>query len=95
MTDHILTLHVTEEQRQKIETQARESGYATAEAYLLALVEADEDDFIDDPEEAAIDLVAQFREAWHDAMTDGDNARPLDEILAEARRELGQDDHKS
>lgn len=92
MTDHILTLHVTEEQRQKIETQARESGYATAEAYLLALVEADEDDFIDDPEEAAIDLVAQFREAWHDAMTG--NTRPAREVLAEIRRKLDQDDNQ-
>jgi Protein of unknown function (DUF3467) len=58
------------------------------EAIEATLEELDDpDDFIDDPEEAAIDLEANFREAWHEAMTGQEI--PADEALAaiRARRE--------
>ena len=44
----------------------------------------------DEDSEEEVDLEADFREAWHDAMTG--NTRPFDEVLAEVRRELADDD---
>jgi hypothetical protein len=95
MVDYVsLTIQMTQEQRQRIEEQAKERGYDVLDDYLLALVEADaDDDFIDDPEEDAIDLEADFREAWAAAMTG--NVRPVEELFDEIRRELGQDANES
>lgn len=69
MTDHeMLMLDVTREERERIETQARQHGFGTARDYLLALVaedvEGDEVEayFNTDPEGA-------FRQAWQEAMT--------------------------
>ena len=67
----ILTLDITRAERERIEAQARQHGYDTAQAYLLSLVDADmstENDEVDayfdaDPEGA-------FKQAWHEAMTD-------------------------
>lgn len=93
MTDHIFTLHVSDEQRLQIEKQSREAGYVRVEDYLLALIEADNDDFMDDAEEAAIDLKAQFRQAWHEAMTDDTlpAREALDELFEELQRDADQD----
>ncbi len=79
-----MVIQFPEEQRERIEVLARERGFENAADYLLALVEADEeaDDFIDDPEEDAVDLEAEFREAWRAAMT-GEGIRPVEELLAE------------
>ncbi|MEP6987494.1 MAG: hypothetical protein ABI970_17955 [Chloroflexota bacterium] len=62
MTD--LILHITEEQRQRIENIAQQRGYKAPDDYLLALFEldAEDDDFEEDP-------VAAFRQSWHEAMT--------------------------
>jgi Arc/MetJ-type ribon-helix-helix transcriptional regulator len=87
-----MVIQLTDEQQKYIEEIAKERGYNSTADYVLALVEADvdSDDYIDDPEEAAIDLEAEFREAWHAAMT-GEGLRPAREVLDEIRRELGQD----
>jgi hypothetical protein len=86
-----MLIQIPDEQRERIESLACERGYDSAVDYLLALVEADEegDDFIDDPEEDAVDLEAELREAWRDAMTG--NTRPAREALAEIRRKLTRD----
>ncbi len=85
-----MVIQIPEERLKHIEALAHERGYDNATDYVLALIEADEeaDDMIDDPEEDAIDLEADFREAWHAAMT-GEGLRPADEVMAEirARRE--------
>ncbi len=65
----ILTLDITRSERERIETQAREHGYETAQAYLLSLVDADSiidevDAYFDTDPEAA------FKQSWHEAMTD-------------------------
>lgn len=63
-----LTLDITRAERERIEAQAREHGFNSAQSYLLSLVEADtavdEVDvyFNTDPEGA-------FRQAWHETMT--------------------------
>jgi Arc/MetJ-type ribon-helix-helix transcriptional regulator len=85
-----MVIQIPDEQRERIETLAHERGYDNATDYVLALIDADEEelDFIDDPEEDAIDLEADFREAWRAAMT-GEGLRSADEVMAEirARRE--------
>jgi hypothetical protein len=59
MTDK-LTIDVTDEQRARIETLARQHGYDTPGAYLLSLVEE---------EPTKEELFEEFREGWRDAMT--------------------------
>jgi len=59
-----LVIHVTNEQRQRLEKVARERGFNAPDDYLLALFELDVED--DDAEE---DPVAAFRQSWHEAMT--------------------------
>jgi Arc/MetJ-type ribon-helix-helix transcriptional regulator len=82
-----MVIQIPEEQMKHIEALAHERGYDNATDYVLALIEADEeaDDIIDDPEEDAIDLEANFREAWHQAMTG--QTRPIEELWAELDRE--------
>jgi hypothetical protein len=57
-----LTLHVTPEQRQKIEHLAEVNGYETPDDYLLSVIES----LIEDPtkEEVLEDLRVSFREAF-------------------------------
>lgn len=57
-------IDITPEQQAQIETLTREHGYQNPAEYLLALVNADEEDqdFDEDPEQA-------FHQAWHEAMT--------------------------
>ena len=67
----ILTLDITRAERERIEAQALEQGYETAQAYLLSLVDADvatEVDEVDAYFDA--DPEATFRQSWHEAMTD-------------------------
>ena len=55
-----LVIQVTDEQRQRIEEQARLQGFDTPGAYLLSLVEEDEP--------TKEDLLEGFREGWAAAM---------------------------
>jgi Arc/MetJ-type ribon-helix-helix transcriptional regulator len=84
-----MVIQLTDEQQKYIEEMAKERGYNNPADYIMALV--DEDDYIDDPEEAAIDLEEQFREAWHDAMTG--QVIPADEALAELRTRREKQTH--
>jgi hypothetical protein len=59
MSDFVI--HVTDEQRQRIEEQARQHGFATPADYLLALVE--------DDEPTKEELLTKFRDGWAAAMT--------------------------
>ena len=54
-----LVLRITSEQRQHIEEAARERGFEAPDAYLLALVEADEKNR----------LLADLRQSIYEAMT--------------------------
>lgn len=76
MSDHVeLVLELKPEERQRIIDLAHERGYSQAQDYLLALVESDvigaaiveDEDDMNAVEKAQ--LMADFREAWHDAMT--------------------------
>ena len=63
-----LTLAISRAERERIETQARQHGYDSAQSYLLSLVEADSpndevDAYFNHEPEAA------FRQAWQEAMT--------------------------
>jgi hypothetical protein len=79
----VMDIQFTEEQQARIKAQADKQGYDDLAAYLLALVEVDaEEDILDDEE----DVVADFREAWHQAMTG--QTRPARESLARIRPEL-------
>ncbi len=58
-----LVIHLTNEQRERIESAAKQRGYTAPDDYLLALFELDaEDDDFEDP-------IAAFRQSWHEAMT--------------------------
>jgi hypothetical protein len=82
-----MVIQIPDERLKQIEALARERGYDNATDYVLALIDADEEaeDIIDDPEEDAVDLEANFREAWHQAMTG--QTRPIEELWAELDRE--------
>jgi len=56
-----LVLHLTNEQRQRIEARAKQHGFKTASDYLLSLVE--------DDESTKEEIRAGFREGWKAAMT--------------------------
>lgn len=56
-----LVIHVTDEQRQRIEERARQHGFKTPSEYLLSLVEEDEP--------TKEELLVGFREGWAAAMT--------------------------
>jgi hypothetical protein len=62
----LLTIPVTREEQAQIEALARQHGYATPAAYLLALVKADAQQ---SAEQTAAELEDEFREGWHAAMT--------------------------
>lgn len=77
MADKIaLVIDLTVEERQRIETLAHKRGYAEPQDYLLALVnfDAESDQTIDEKSQ----LIADFREAWQDAMSG--NIRPIEEL---------------
>ncbi len=56
-----LVIHLTDEQRERIEERARQYGFATPGDYLLSLVEEDEP--------TKEELLAGFRKGWAAAMT--------------------------
>lgn len=58
-----LILDLTPEDRQRIEEQARQRGFDDPEDYLMALVEWDADEGLDEDPEAS------FRKALHEVMT--------------------------
>lgn len=59
-----LTINVTPEQRQKIETLAHERGYNALDDYLLALVELDAEDEGDLPK---AEVLANLRQGLKEA----------------------------
>lgn len=85
MSEHVeLVLELTPEDRQRIERLAHERGYA--QAYLLALVDSDEiDEATESHEDEKEQLLVDFREAWHDAMTG--NTRPVSELWDELEKD--------
>lgn len=56
-----LVIHVTDQQRQRIEELARQHGFDTPSEYLLSLVDEDEP--------TKEQLLTGFREGWAAAMT--------------------------
>lgn len=83
MAEYVV-LEMTPEERERLETLARQRGYAASADYVRALIEIDaaqgitvEDD--DDPE-------AGFLQGWHDAMTG--NTLPASKL----RQALSDDD---
>ena len=83
--NQVPVLEVTPDQQTQIEALARRRGYPTAAGYLLALIEADAlaeaigDDLADADDD--LDLIAELRQAWHDAMTG--NTRPISDLWDE------------
>lgn len=81
MSDYILKLDETEATH--ISQRAKERGYESVEDYLRALVAADalveilRDDW-QDADENPDEIEADFREAWHDAMTG--NVLPIESL---------------
>ena len=71
-----LVIDLTVEERQRIETLAHKRGYAEPQDYLLALVDSDAES--DQPIDEKSQLIADFRQAWHEAMT-GD-IHPIEEL---------------
>lgn len=71
MTD--LVLHMTDEQRQRIETMARQRGYHAPDAYLLALAELDAQGELilreGEDELTQEQLEANFRQGLHETVT--------------------------
>lgn len=59
------------------------------ETYLEAL--DDDEEYEDTPDE---EILAGFRQAWHEAMT-GAPTQPAREVLEEIRREIAQNDDES
>jgi hypothetical protein len=55
-----LVIHLTDEQRQRIEERARQQGFSTPTAYLLSLVEEDEP--------TKEEVLEGFRQGWAAAM---------------------------
>ena len=67
----ILTLDITRAERERIEAQAREHGFESAQAYLLSLVDADIPSDVDEVDAYFnADPEGAFKQAWHEAMTD-------------------------
>lgn len=81
MSDFILKLDETEAVH--ISQRAKERGYESVEEYLRALVAADalvemlRDDW-QDADTSPDEIEANFREAWHDALTG--NVLPIESL---------------
>lgn len=81
MSDFILKLDETEAVH--ISQRAKEQGYESVEEYLRALVAADalvemlRDDW-QDADTSPDEIEANFREAWHDALTG--NVLPIESL---------------
>jgi hypothetical protein len=79
MVDYVtLTLKLTSERRNQIESLAHECGYDAPEDYLLALVDADSDD---DPDDYIYESIRRgLREALND-----EPGVPIDDLWAMLR----------
>ena len=81
MSDYVLKLGETE--AIQISQRAKERGYTSVEDYLRALVAADalvdvlRDDW-QDADSSAVEIESNFREAWHEAMTE--KALPIEHL---------------
>ena len=68
-----LILNISNEERERLDELARRRGFEESEAYLRALIEADAREHGDTPpftdDEDDVDIRAEFRQAWRDAMT--------------------------
>ena len=62
----MLTIDVTHAEREKIETLAQQHGYTSVQAYLLALVKADDEQFNFDTQ---VGLVNGLRESLRQAIS--------------------------
>jgi rubrerythrin len=71
MTDksHTLGIQLTEDQYMVLDEHARAQGYDDVSAYLLALAEQDLADNDVDEEFTQDRILADFKQAWHEAMT--------------------------
>jgi hypothetical protein len=80
MTD--LVLHVTPEQRQRIENMAHQRGYEAPDAYLLALAELDaKGDLVlrdSDDDLTQEQLEANFRQGLHEVVSG--QTYPIDKL---------------
>lgn len=80
MTD--LVLHMTSEQRQRIEAMAQRRGYQATEDYLLALAELDaQGDLLlrdDDSDLTQEQLEANFRQGLHEVVSG--KTYPIDKL---------------
>jgi hypothetical protein len=76
--DFVMTIPLTQEERQQIEDSARRHGYETSVEYVRALLEfaAQQPEFDFETKEG---LLAALRESWHQAMRG--NTRPISELL--------------
>lgn len=84
-----MVFQLTDEQLKYIENMAKEHGYGNPVDFMMAAIEAfDEVDALDEDE---VDLKAEFREAWHAAMTE-EGLEDARQVVADIRRELSQDD---
>jgi len=75
MASEMVNLQIPREEYERIVALAQQRGYESPDAYVLALVEEDAEDEIEDDD---IDPVESFRQAWHEAMTG--QSRPIEEL---------------
>ena len=73
-------LNLSDAERKLLEALAQRRGFAAPEDYLKALVDADAVQSGEDPlfDEDSVDIRAEFRQAWREAMAD--DTIPLDDV---------------
>ena len=81
MASDLVNVQIPREDYQRIMLLAQQRGYASVDAYLLALVE-------DDVEDDEIDPVESFGQGWHEVITG--QTRPI-EAVWELLRKHGDD----
>lgn len=64
-------LNLSDHERERLETLAQRRGFQAADDYLKALVDADAAQMGEDLpfDEDEVDIRAEFKQAWHEAMT--------------------------
>lgn len=87
LSDSDMTRLLTEASRQQLPLA---NLVREAIAAYLDDIEEESDEIEDTPDE---EILADFRQAWHEAMTG--QTRPAREVLAEIREELGLNDDQS
>jgi hypothetical protein len=76
-----MVIQLTDEQLKYIEDMAKEHGYVNPVDFMMAAIEA-----FDEVDEDEVDLKAEFREAWHAAMTE-EGLEDARQVVADIRRE--------